>query len=127
MRRPGEQLRLAEAMLEQRRRSSLRLRLCGLFVARRHRTPLGLTLPDERPLSECVVCGGWRTICVFLGFTARVQGGVFVVVRLVLDFWSDERLVNALFGGGLGVGLRVANGQGGLILGYAFSRSGTTS
>jgi hypothetical protein len=53
---------------------------------------------------------GWRTICVFLGFAARVQRGVIGFVGgLVLDFGGDEGLFDALFGGGLGVGLGVAD------------------
>src|SRR5580692_141350 len=63
----------------------------------------------------------WRTICVFLSFAARVQWGVVGFVRsLVLDFRCDERGFDALFGGGLGIGLGVANCEGGLILGYGF-------
>ena len=54
---------------------------------------------------------GWRTICVFLGFTARVQGGVVVVWGLMLDFWGYEGLLDAGFGGGFGIGLGVADGE----------------
>ena len=32
--------------------------------------------------------------------------------------WGDEGLLDALFGGGLGVGLGVANDEGGLVFGY---------
>src|SRR5271154_1453527 len=60
---------------------------------------------------------GWRTICVLLGLAAGVKGFVVVVRGLVGGFGGDEGLFEAGFGGSFSVGLRVADGEGGLILG----------
>src|SRR5437764_3173769 len=87
------------------------------LVARRHRSPLCL-LYRTNACPKAWLVWGWRTICVFLGFAARVQRCVVGFFRcLVLGFRSNERLLDALFGGGLGIGLCVANDKSGLILG----------
>src|SRR5277367_2067952 len=60
---------------------------------------------------------GWGTIGVFLGFATRVQGLVVGVGWLfVCDFRRGEGFFESLLCGGLGVGLRVADGEGGLVL-----------
>src|SRR5437660_12687375 len=90
------------------------------LVARRHRSPLCL-LYRTNACPKAWLVWGWRTICVFLGFAARVQGCVVGFVGgLVLDFGCNEGMFDALFGGGFGVGLGVANDKGGLVLGHGF-------
>ena len=73
----------------------------------------------NRPCQSTWLVWGWRTICVFLSFAARVQGSVIGVVRgLVLDFGGDEGLFDASFGGSFGIWLSVTDGESSLILGY---------
>jgi len=114
---PGQKIGPLKEMIEQRRSHLLLLQLCRLFVARRHRTPLRFTLPDRcsHVRMPCLVWG-WRTICVFLGFSARVERGVVGFIwGGVLDFGRNEGLFDAFFGSGLCIGLGVGNGEGGLI------------
>ena len=66
-------------------------------------------------------CCGWgRFVGFFFGLAAGVHWGV-VVVGFGADggfaFGEGEGPGHAIFGGGSGVGLEVADGEGGLVLG----------
>ena len=76
---------------------------------------------------------GWGAVGVFFGLACGVDGGVVVAVVVVavggvllvggevLAFGQGEGFLDAFFGGGLGVGLGVADGEGGLVLGDGFA------
>ena len=124
---PVEEIGLLEAMIEERRRSWLFPRFCGLFVARRHRSPLRSTLPDRTGLAlQAWLVWGVADDMRLFGFAARVSGASSSDSSrgLVFDLGSDEGVLDAFFGGGLGVGLGVADGEGGLVLGDGLVASG---
>ena len=114
---PGEELGALEGVTEEDGVGLDRWGSSGLFVARRH-VVIGLACAAN--LLDGRLLWGWRrTIGILFGFAAGVERGVVVGLggRLVLGGRGDEGLFQAFFGGGFGVGLGVADGEGGLVFG----------